>query len=107
MAEKVKLQQQQQLSIAKKRVKRCHGNRRLQRLRKKYRSRGINEQELEILVNMHQAIESLHQNNLPSINNDDQVEDDNSNKKDKNDSYIINTKDHINNMSMLVENQVR
>jgi len=101
MTEQVKLQQQQQFLTAKKHVKRCHGNRRLQRLRKKYRSRGINEQELEILVKMHQSIQSLQQNNLPIIKND------NSNEEDKNNSYTINTKDPINNMSMHMKNQVR
>jgi len=101
MTEQVKLQQQQQFLIAKKHVKRCHGNLRLQRLRKKYRSRGINEQELEILVKMHQSIQSLQQNNLPIIKND------NSNEEDKNNSYTINTKDPINNMSMHMKNQVR
>lgn len=102
------IKSQQQLFNANESVKKCRGNRRLQRLRKKYRAKGINKHELKILINMLQTIESYHQNNLSSVNsNDHQVEVNNKYGEEKNDLNVIDIKHSKDNISIFVDNPVR
>ncbi len=75
--------------------KKCHGNRRLQRFRRNYRKQGLNDQTIEMLVGMHQAIGSVQQN--AQIKNEEKLDDDS----------FISTIDHNSSMLMASENRVQ
>ena len=89
------VKQQQQLT-KKKQIKKCHGNRRLQRYRRRCRAIGMNNQTIEMLMNIHKAIRSMHQDNQ-QIHEDEE--------KKMVDSPTMNTQSNSD-MSMLFENQV-
>jgi hypothetical protein len=83
-----------QASSSKIKKKKCHGNRKLQRFKRNYRKKGMNDQTIEMLLAMHQAIKSVHQDT--QIMYEEKMDDD---------SFISNV-DRNSNMSMSSENQV-
>jgi hypothetical protein len=76
-------------------VRKCHGNQRLQRLKRRYRSKGMNDQAIELLLKFRQA-------NRSSLPDHLKVQEENINK-----SSIVKKTDMVTNISMLFENQVR
>jgi hypothetical protein len=81
--------------LIKNEKKKCRGNRRLQRFRRNYRKQGLNDQTIEMLVGMHQAIGSVQQN--AQIKDEEKLDDD---------SFISNI-DHNSSILMSSENRVQ
>lgn len=77
-----------------KKKKKSRGNRKLQRFRRKCRSKEINNQGIELLMKIQKANRLVHQDNQ-------QIH-----EEEKNDSTVMNTESAIK-FSMLPENQVR
>jgi len=94
MTKEVNKQYQQQLT-EKQQIKKCHGNRRLQRFRRKYRSKGMNNQTIEMLLNIHQGTTSVYQDNQQIHKQEE---------KEMDDSSSLNTQKSVINMLMLSEN---
>ena len=103
MAEEVK-QQQQQLT-EKKPVKRCHGNRKLQRFRRRCRSKGMNNQAIEMLMLIKKAKQPTDQDS-PQIDSDEKEGQEDEQEEGMDDSNTIDTEIVID-MSMFFEDQVR
>jgi hypothetical protein len=81
-----------QYGLLKNKKKNCHGNRALQRFKRKCRAKRMNNQAIEMLMSINKTNRSIHQNNQ-------QIH-----QEDMDDSFIINTESD---MSMSLENQVR
>ena len=93
----------QQLT-GKKRTKKCHGNRKLQRFRKKWRSRGMNDRAIEMLLLIKNASNSMEQDTQQEQRDKEENEDEGENGID--DSNTTNAEIVID-MSMFFEDQVR
>lgn len=101
MAEEV----QQQPLTEKKRVKRCHGNRKLQRFRRRCRSKGMNELAIEMLMLIKQAEQSVQQNSS-QVDGDEKEGKEKEQEEGMDHSHTTDTGMVID-MSMFFENQVR
>ncbi|CAF4721944.1 unnamed protein product [Rotaria sp. Silwood1] len=64
--------------------KKCHGNRRLQRFRKRCRARGMNDQTIKMLLTMHSTDNSIHQANQETDKD-----------KDMDDSFAMNINNDV------------
>ncbi|CAF4149969.1 unnamed protein product [Rotaria sp. Silwood2] len=80
-------------SLLKKKKKKCHGNRKLQRYRRRCQAKGMNDRAIELLMLIKKANKSVHQNTQET--HEDQ----------KNGLFIINVVSNVMNMSTLLENQ--
>lgn len=88
-------QKQQQQPVRKtNQIKKYHGNQQLQSLKRRYRSKGMNDQAIDMLLKFHQA-------NRSSLPDHSKVQ-----EKNMNDSSILKNTDMVANKSMLFENQV-
>ncbi len=95
MTKEVNKQNQQQQVRKTNQIKKCHGNRRLQCLKRRYRSKGMNDQAIEMLLKFHQA-------NRSSLPDHSKLQEENMNN-----FSIVKKTDMVTNISMLFENQVR
>ena len=87
---------QQQLT-EKKQVKKCRGNRRLQRFNRKCRSKGMNNQTIQMLLKQHPTTGLIHQDHQQKHEEEEEMDN----------SSIMNKQSHITNISILFENQVQ
>jgi len=84
-----------QNGFLKSKKKKCRGNRKLQRFRRKCRAKGMNDQAIEMLMWIKKANRSVHQNNQQI--HEEQMDS----------SFTTNMESNNINMSMISENQVR
>ena len=93
---KVNKQTEQPHMKQQSRAKRCHGNRRLQRIRRRrYRSKGINERTIEMLLNLRQPNELTN----PQYSTIQEIQTDK--------SLILGRIDTTTDISLVFENRVR